>query len=36
MNVSWIDSLLFWLAIATGDAGPGLKAALLSMGGHVG
>jgi hypothetical protein len=32
LNVAWIDSMLFWLAIASGDAGPGLKAALLSMG----
>ncbi len=32
LNVSWIDSSLFWLAIATGEAGAGLQAAPESMG----
>jgi hypothetical protein len=30
--VHWIDTMVFWLAAVRGDVGPGLRAALLSMG----
>jgi predicted DNA-binding transcriptional regulator AlpA len=32
LNLHWIDSGLFWLAIASGDAGPALQAAMDLMG----